>query len=145
MPKGIYTRKPPTHKQLEGYKKISERHKGKLNGINNPHAISGLSSSHHIEYLIWYRLNDRCTNTWNYRYKDYGGRGIKVCDRWSRDLPKHQGLKNFLEDMGLKPEPKEKYSIHRIDNDGNYEPSNCKWATATEQASNRRKRNLINI
>lgn len=67
-------------------------------------------------------------------YKYYGARGIKVCDSW---LDKEYGFLNFFRDMGKKPS--KNHSIDRIDNDGNYEPNNCRWATTKEQRGNKRK------
>lgn len=72
----------------------------------------------------------RCYNPENPKYPNYGGRGINVCDRWLNSF------ENFLEDMGEKPS--EEYSIDRINNDGNYEPGNFRWATPVEQANNQR-------
>jgi hypothetical protein len=75
-------------------------------------------------------MQARCYRPSSTTYRYYGGRGIKVCDRWLRSF------KNFYEDMG--PKPDRSYSIERINRDGNYEPINCKWASQTEQLRNRR-------
>jgi hypothetical protein len=82
------------------------------------------------EYIVWVAMLQRCGNPKNKDYPDYGGRGITVCDRW-RDFA------NFISDVGARPSSK--YSIDRYpDNNGNYEPGNVRWATATEQVYNRR-------
>lgn len=73
-------------------------------------------------------MRQRCENPNNSRYADYGGRGIRVCKRWA-------DFRNFIADMGKKPEGS---SLDRRNNDGDYKPSNCRWATAKQQANNRR-------
>jgi hypothetical protein len=80
-------------------------------------------------YRSWIGARNRCNNPNNKDYSYYGGRGIKVCERWSK-------FENFLCDMGLKPVNK---SLDRIDNNGDYTPENCRWSTASEQNSNQRR------
>lgn len=81
------------------------------------------------EHGIWAGMKHRCNNPNSRLYKHYGGRGIKVCDRWAL-------FENFYIDMG--PRPSKQHSLDRIDNDGDYEPGNCRWATADIQSNNRR-------
>jgi hypothetical protein len=85
------------------------------------------------EYGSWDGMKRRCYNKAAKDYIRYGARGIIVCDRWK------DSFENFFEDMGLKPTPQ--HSLDRINNDGNYEPSNCRWATPKEQANNRHNSN----
>lgn len=84
--------------------------------------------SRHPNYSTYTNMISRCYNKDNHAYKDYGGRGIKVCERWRKSFW------NFLEDMGETPEG---YSIDRINNDGDYEPTNCRQATKEIQANNK--------
>lgn len=81
-------------------------------------------------YVRWWHMLQRCYNPNSTHYKYYGGRGISVCERW------RNSFEAYRDDMGPPPTPK--HSIDRINNDGNYEPGNCRWATASEQARNKR-------
>lgn len=103
------------------------RDRAKAAATKHGHALSGT-------YVSWERMIARCTYPKNNRFHRYGGRGISVCGRWRK-------FENFLADMGDRPPG---LSIDRRNNDGNYEPSNCKWSTPKEQAANRctaRRRN----
>ena len=103
------------------------RYKTAETNTNNK-ATHGLSN--HRLYHVWSKMIDRCINKNNKRYKDYGGRGISVCEEW-------HDINNFLADMY--PTFIEGLSIDRINTHGNYEPSNCRWATKGIQARNTRK------
>ena len=86
-------------------------------------------------YVSWCAMRARCTNSTLKSYRNYGGRGISVCERW-------EAFEAFLADMGERPAGK---SIDRIDVNGNYEPANCRWATASEQRRNQRPRAAAEI
>lgn len=84
-------------------------------------------------FQAWQSMMNRCTNQYAEKYPDYGGRGIRVCERWNL-------FENFLQDMGVAPEG---LSLERKDNSKGYGPDNCKWATCSEQSRNRRSNHLI--
>lgn len=87
-------------------------------------------------YVTWCAMKQRCYDKNFNGYQNYGGRGIIICDRW------RNSFQAFFEDMGPRPF---KMSIERIDTNGNYEPSNCKWASPKEQARNKRSKRMVTI
>lgn len=122
---------------------------GTKRSVKSASLVSGASSScgcYHKErvtihgmtrtrtFKSWDSMKQRCTNPKSPDYHKYGGRGIKICDRWLHNFD------NFIEDMGERPKGR---TLDRIDNNKNYEKSNCRWATSDEQLSNRR--NTIKI
>lgn len=102
------------------------------NAIIHGHTVGYKHSS---EYMAWSKMKDRCYNKNDNAYFRYGKRGIIVCESWLISF------ENFIKDMGIKPTSG--HSIERIDNNGNYEQSNCRWATKTDQARNRRSNVLV--
>jgi hypothetical protein len=94
----------------------------------------GKPLTRHPIYRAWLHMRDRCTNPNHRQWKDYGGRGIAVCERWSN-------FTNFLADVGERPTPK--HSLDRINNNGNYEPENVRWATKVQQNNNTRRNRRI--
>jgi hypothetical protein len=88
------------------------------------------------EYRIWCAMRERCNSKNHVEYPRYGGRGVLICDRWN-------SFENFLADMGERPSAE--HSIDRIDVNGNYEPTNCRWASKSEQARNKRTSVLMTL
>src|SRR5205085_3050276 len=117
-------------------KKLCRKHYGKLRKYGDPN-ISKVEThrmTKTAEYLCWVNIKRRCYNPNNCSYKHYGGRGISCCDRWLHSF------ENFLADMGKKPTPQ--HQIDRINVNGNYEPSNCRWVLCAINCRNRRNTRL---
>lgn len=103
-----------------------------LTRVKHGHSLRSRDS---LTYKVWSAMKGRCNNPNDKKFADYGGRGIRVCDRW-------KSFENFLEDMGEAPDG---MSIDRVDNNGHYSPENCRWATQKEQARNTRRNIFLTI
>lgn len=126
MPRGIYVRTSAWRRALSK-RSQGNRYSKRLHG----HARGKCTPT----YESWSAMKSRCNNPNHDSWKNYGGRGITVCDRWLHSF------ENFLADMGERPEGK---TLDRFPNrDGNYEPSNCRWATVAEQNANRRNQHQL--
>jgi predicted DNA-binding protein (UPF0251 family) len=101
--------------------------------LKRPNEQHGMHKS--PEYAIWASMKDRCENFNNQSYTEYGGRGITVCQRWS------ESFIAFIGDVGKRPN--KNLSLDRIDNEGNYEPNNCRWATSKTQMQNTRRNRFV--
>lgn len=114
---------------------MNHRHRtgAQANAYRHGHDMRGKTSS---EYRTWSGMKSRCLNPKNEKFPIYGGRGIKVCERWMDFL-------NFLTDMG--PKPSLSHSIERVNRNGNYEPGNCIWATQPVQQRNRSTNRVISF
>jgi hypothetical protein len=108
---------------------LEVQRKLKLIKRNETHKLS-----HNPIYDIWFAMLNRCNNVKDRNYKHYGGRGISVCERWGK-------IENFIEDMY--PTYQKGLQIDRTDNNGNYEPSNCRWITAKQNLNNTRSNRII--
>jgi len=117
-------------KVVSGSSLISGKSTGCASCHSKKHGMEGTRV-----YNIWAGMKQRCQNPKYHCYKLYGGRGIKVCDRW-------QNFEDFFADMG---QPPEKMSLGRIDNDGDYEPLNCRWESQKQQIRNRSNTKLVTI
>jgi len=120
---------------------------GKIKSVYVGHIIKGTSKScgcctkhakkhglsKHPLFYVWQSMRARCYNKNRPRYNDWGGRGITVCDEWNKDF-------KIFYDWSIEKGYKKSLQIDRINNDGNYEPNNCRWVTAKENNSNKRKR-----
>ena len=117
-------------------KRVDDMKSGRIVSCGCAKIVHGCHNKPETGYKCWESMLHRCRYTDKRNCRNHGGRGIRVCDRWQE--PHGQGFLNFLADMG--PRPSMKHSIDRYpNNDGDYEPGNCRWATQKEQTNNTRR------
>ena len=104
--------------------------------------VDGVVSARHPLYFTWGNMVARCERPSASKYENYGGRGISVCDRWRRGEHGMTGFQCFVADMGERPEGLE---LDRADNNGNYEPVNCRWVTRSQQLVNRSNTLMLTV
>jgi hypothetical protein len=122
-----------TNKYYQSYcKRCDKEARNKLYFKDRTRKIIKHNMKYSQEYRAWQNMKNRCYNKNTKEYKHYGGRGISVCPLWKKSFI------NFYKDIGKKPYPN--YTLDRINNDGNYEPSNCRWVSMSIQQRNQRKR-----
>ncbi len=127
-------------KELQDYK-VRSNHTKSCGCLRNEGPPKGLRTKHGkhktAEYAVWHHMKQRCYDKNYPSYSEWGGRGIKVCERW------RESFENFLADMGERPS--KDHSIDRKDNDGDYEPGNCRWATRQQQHRNKRNTRSLTL
>lgn len=124
-------------KHYHRFKKWGDSNTVKTADWQNKPYINGEPITNHELYHTWINMKQRCYRPNSKAYKYYGGRGIEVCPRWK------SSFYHFYEDMGDRPSPK--HQIDRIDNDGDYEPENCRWVIQKRQANNKRNNRLLTL
>lgn len=120
-------------------KRVDDMKSGRVTSCGCARQTHGCWNKPETGYKCWEAMLHRCKHVDKYACRNHGARGIQVCERWKE--PNGQGFLNFIADMG--PRPSLKHSIDRIDNEGHYEPGNCRWATQKEQNSNTRRNTWI--
>lgn len=132
--KGLTRKKTGTVRFPNGYCGMHYQRLWRTGSLERTRSVKNGIQGHQLSY-VYYGMHARCYDKSHKSYPNYGGRGIKVCERW-------HNMSNFIADMGIRPKG---MTLDRIDTNGDYEPSNCRWATHIEQARNTRANNKLTI